>query len=759
MSVTHDYKTRTSYTADLDRQKHAHRTLLETAFAPSLPEKGYTDRTLHIDLSAMKVTEKRITQTMKDVFVGGRGFGLWYLWHAITPQTKWDDPENDIVISPGPLAGNTQYAGSGKSLVVTLSPLTGIPIDSNVGGYFGPLLKFCGFDALEIQGKAERDVIILIDGPRGQIVIEEAPEENYDSHVAAEVFTHEYADNEKDRVNVGVVSAGRGADHSRIGCLNFSWYDPRREAVRLKQAGRGGIGRVFRDKKIKALVVHGFKMKSDMNRAAEFKRTAAVGRTLAKEIHDFDDQQNKMRRIGTAHLVEVMDAYDLLPVDNFQYGNHPDTPKIASPVWEQRFTQGIFDGCWYGCHMACSKGADCHKVMTGPYTGHLVTVDGPEYETVAGLGSNCGIFDPNWILECNFYCDTYGVDTISYGTACAFAMECYQRGILTKERTGGMELTWGNGEAQLELLHQMARGEGFGVMVGQGVRRMQELFAKNGWGDSGFLRDIGMEVKGLEYSRVRQSKESLAQQGGYALANKGPQHDEAWLIFMDMVNNQIPTFEDKAEALHYFPLFRTWFGLMGLCKLPWNDIEPEDNAKYGKEASKVPEHVQNYLELYTGITGKPLTKDGLIEQSEAVYNFQRVFNLRMGMGGRKSDWPPYRSVGPVTKEEYESRAERYDKQLAELIGIDPTGKSTEEKMALHAHVARGSLHEAVRRGLQAPGVDERRHPDARDAEEVQDRLPGGPGSRPAASRVGAGGIARSAIPGHDHRQRRAARTH
>jgi aldehyde:ferredoxin oxidoreductase len=682
MTVAYDYTKRTSYTADVETQKRAHTLLLEVPFTPSLPQRGYTNRTLHIDLGRMTVGEKPVTELMKNVFIGGRGFGLWYLWNAIKPTTKWNDPENEIIISPGPLAGNTQYAGSGKSLVVTLSPLTGIPIDSNVGGYFGPLLKFCGFDALEIQGKATSDVIIVIDGPNGTVRIEEAPQEEYDSHVAAEVFTHEYADNPKDLVNVSVVSAGRGADHSRIGCLNFSWWDPKRGAARLKQAGRGGIGRVFRDKGLKAIVVHGFKLKSDMNNAAEFERTAKVGRKLAKEIHDFDDQQNKMRKIGTAHLVEIMDAYDLLPVCNFQYGSHPDTPKIASPVWEARFTQGIFDGCWYGCHMACAKGADCHQVMTGPYKGHFVTVDGPEYETVGGLGANCGIFDPDWILESNFYCDTYGVDTISFGTACAFAMECYQRGILNQERTGGLELTWGNGAAHVELLHQMARGEGFGVIVGQGVKFMQEHFAGRGWGDLPFMRDIGMQVKGLEYSQY-QSKESLAQQGGYALTNKGPQHDEAWLIFMDMVNNQIPTFEDKAEALHYFPLFRTWFGLMGLCKLPWNDIEPEDNAKHGKDAAKVPEHVLNYLELYQGITGKPLTKEGLIEQSEAVYNFQRVFNLRMGLGGRQSDWPPYRSMGPVTREEYESRAERYDKQLHELIGVDPAGKTTAEKIALH----------------------------------------------------------------------------
>ena len=198
-----------------------------------------------------------------------------------------------------------------------------------------------------------------------------------------------------------------------------------------------------------------------------------------------------------------------------------------------------------------------------------------------------------------------------------------------------------------------------------------------------------MEAKGLEYSEYV-TKESLAQQAGYGLANKGPQHDEAWLIFMDAVNNQIPTFEDKAEALHYFPMWRTWFGLMGLCKLPWNDVEPADNrTKYtGIDAAKVPEHVQNYVELFRGVTGRTDVKTGedLILMSEVVYNFQRVFNLKMGFGTREHDAIPYRSVGPVTDLEYESRAERYDKQLSELLGLDPVDMTTEEKrLALRRH--------------------------------------------------------------------------
>ncbi|MCU0290749.1 MAG: hypothetical protein MUF10_01980 [Thermoanaerobaculaceae bacterium] len=705
--MAEDYTKRTEYTGEAAQMKAAHVLLREVPFTPSLPELGYNNRTLHIDLTTLTVTEKPVTQQMKDIFIGGRGFGLWYLWQAIKPTTKWNDPENDIIISPGPLGGNTQYPGSGKSLVVTLSPQTSIPIDSNVGGYFGPLMKFSGFDALEIQGKAEQDVIVVIDGQKGVVRIETAPLEPSDSHVAAEIFTAEYAETEADRRNVSIVSAGRAAENSLIGCLNFSWYDLRRKATRLKQAGRGGIGTVLRDKKVKALVCRGPQVRGDMNHPADMARITKVATKLHKEIHDFDDQQCHMRRQGTAHLVEIMDAYDLLPVHNFQYGNHPDTKKIASWIWDARFTQGIPDGCWYGCSMACSKGADGHIVKTGPYKGHVVTVDGPEYETAGGCAANCGIFEPDWLLESNFYCDTYGICTITFGTLTAFIMECYQRGILNKERTGGLEMTWGNAEAQMELLHQMARGEGFGKIAGLGVLRMKRIFTERGWGDPQLLQDIGMEIKGLEYSQYM-SKESLAQQGGYALTNKGPQHDEAWLIFMDMVNKQIPTFEAKAEALYYFPLFRTWFGLNGLCKLPWNDIEPEDNAQTS-EPAKVPDHVYNYCELFSGITGREIQKQDIITMSEKVYNFQRVFNIRMGKGLRLHDTPPYRSVGPVTREEYESRAERYDTQMREEIGVNPDGLSVDEKIAITRRYREDRYQKLVdavytRRGWTTDGV-------------------------------------------------------
>lgn len=666
-------------TKDIQEMRQAHEVPAEFDYELGEVEKGYTNRTLYVNLSDNTIASKPVTQQMKDIFTGGKGFGLWLLWNGVTGDTKWNDPENEIVISSGPIGGTTQYPGSGKSLVVSLSPTTHSVIDSNVGGHFGPLLKFAGWDALEIQGKAERDVIVFIDGNAGRVTIEEAPEEAVDTHLIGEQMMEMFAKTDREKRDISTVSAGSGADHTLIGCLNFSWYDVRRKSVRFKQAGRGGIGTVLRDKKIKALVVKYSGRKGVANNPADRKRISKVGSRINKEIRDYDAVQNRMRNVGTPYLVSIMNDYDLLPVYNFRLGSHPEAEKIAGDVWEKRFTQGLPDGCWLGCTMSCSHAVDGYELRTGPYRGQVVIVDGPEYETTAGCGSNCGIFDPDALLEINFYCDTYGIDTISFGTLTAFVMECYEAGILNEEITGGLELNFGNADAAIELLHQMGRGEGFGLIAGQGIRRLKQIFAQEYGGDPQFMHDIGMEAKGLEYSEYV-TKESLAQQGGYGLASKGPQHDEAWLIFMDMVNNQLPTFEDKAEALHYFPMWRTWFGLCGLCKLPWNDIVPPDNAETD-EPPKIPEHVQNYVELFSGVTGREVTKEDLIIMSETVYNFQRVFNLKMGFGTREHDAIPYRSMGPVTVQEYESRAERYDKQLKELVRDNAEGKTTEEKMA------------------------------------------------------------------------------
>ncbi len=640
-------------------------------------KKGYTNQFLCIDISDLDISFKQVTEEIKSTFVGGKGFDLWLLWNAVKKTTKWNDPENAICIASGPMGGTPTFPGSGKSIVTTISPTTESVMDSNVGGYFGPYLKFSGFDALEIKGKSSKDVLIFIDGIDQKIQIFEAVELSEESYDLSAILTEQFGKG-KPR-NISVVSTGPGAKHTLIGCLNFTWYDSKRKRVRYKQAGRGGIGSVFADKGIKAIVARWDDVTLSSNNPADVDLIKDVGKKYSREIVELDPKQNEMSRIGTTHLVTIMNDYDLLPTKNFQYGRHPEAANVGAEVYRRIFDKG-YDGCWMGCTVACAHGVKDFVPLTGPYKGKKVFVDGPEYETIAGCGSNIGIFDPFTVVEINFYCDAYGLDTISVGTSIAFVMECFERGLINESNTEGMDLSFGNRMNALELLHQMAGGEGFGTIVGQGIRKMKTIFARDYGADADILRDIGMESKGLEFSEYM-TKESLAQQGGYGLALKGPQHDEAWLIFLDMVHNFMPTFEQKAEALYWFPMLRTWFGLCGLCKLPWNDIVPEDN-KDTPEPAKIMKHVQWYADYFSAVTGKQKTPDDLIHMSETVYNFQRIFNLKMGFGRREHDTIPYRAVGPVTVVEYESRQDRYDKQLAEKHKIDIAGKDIDEKLKL-----------------------------------------------------------------------------
>ncbi len=680
--------------------------IVEFKYTPSKVERGYNNKTLHMDLSTMEITSKPVSQLMKDTFIGGRGFNLWLLWNALPKDRaiKWDDPKNELCIACGPLGGTPVYPGSGKSIALSISPLTGTVLDSNVGGYFGPYLKFAGWDALEVQGKSRSEVVILIDGDECKVQIEEASQLPSETDFIITTLAQKYA-GEKPQ-SISVLSSGPGAEHTLFGCLNLSWYDSGRKIHRVKQAGRGGLGTVLRDKKVKAIVVkYSREITVESNGPADAELVKQVGRAYNQEIRTLDPKQNEMSTLGTTHLVTIMNEFDLLPVKNFKFGSHPEAEKLGSEIYRKKFHKG-FDGCWIGCSLACAHGVKDFELKTGPHKGKKVFVNGPEYETIAGVGSNCGIFDADYVIEMNYYCDLYGLDTISVGTATAFAMECYELGLIKKKVTGGLDLKFGNKEAALELVHQMAKGKGFGVIVGQGVRRMKKLFVETCDADPKVLNDVGMEAKGLEFSEYV-TKESLAQQGGYGLALKGPQHDEAWLIFLDMVHNLMPTFEQKAENLHWFPMFRTWFGLNGLCKLPWNDVVPEDNKKT-KEPAKVLAHVENYAKFFTAVTGRKVTQEDIILMSERVYDFQRIFNLRMGFGKREHDTIPYRAVGPVTKEEYESRAERYDTQL-EKIGYDPRGKATEEKMAVlrkRREAEYEKLKDAVykRRGWDANGV-------------------------------------------------------
>ncbi len=664
--------------------------LRQIKYQPARVVGGYTDRTLKVNLSQKEITIQELPPDFKDKYIGGRGYALKLIWDGTSRKTLYDSPENILVMASGPLGNEPAFPGTGKFIVGTISPLTDTFIDSNVGGHFGPLLKLAGFDALAISGKSQEEVVLIINGDEKTITMAEAPAYDKETNEGALAFGQrllkdasggQYSD------CLAAVSAGKGAVHARFGVIHSLFFDRRRQRIRSKQAGRGGTGTVMRTKGLRSIVVRSSLSKVNGNNAVDKEGVREAGRRLKEVISKADPKQLHLSAWGTPILSEYMDKFHIFPINNYQYGQSPQSAKLFARVFLDRyFTHKIPDGCYYGCNLACAKGAENVELTRGPQAGRRVGIDGPEYETVGAVVC-MGIFDPHFVMEYNWYCDEYGLDTISTGVTIGFFMECFQRGYLTAADIG-YELNFGNIEAADRLLHEIASGQGLGKVVGQGSARgkkwvAERYAARNNTPVDAVMAELNkfaMEVKGLEFSMYI-SKESLAQQGGYGFALKGPQHDEAWLIFIDQVHQEIPTLEQKAEALKWFPLIRTWFNATGLCKLQWIDVRNPEAANTSEPAKNLPTlaHYNHYLNATTG-SNKSL--QDMLDDSERLYILQKLINLRQGKGTRSSDQIPLRAMCPAFFNEYQSRAEYYDQWLQKNLGDDKLPASPEQRHKL-----------------------------------------------------------------------------
>jgi aldehyde:ferredoxin oxidoreductase len=637
---------------------------------------GYTDRILQLDLTTLTTSMIEVEPDFRRKYVGGRGYAMKMIWDETTKDTRYDSPDNILVMASGPLGNEPRFPGTGKFVVGTISPLTDIFIDSNIGGHFAPLLKICGFDALAVRGISKEEVVVIVDGDESTITIVEAPSFGEDIDAGGlnygEALLQEFTGGELTE-NVAAVSTGNGALKARFGIINSLFYDRRRRRIRSKQAGRGGTGTVMRFKGLKAVIVRSSQSRVKANNPVNKESVQNAGAKLKRVISEQDPKQLRLAAWGTPVLAEYMNKFHLLPINNYQFGQHPEAPAVFADVFLDRyFNKKVPDGCYLGCNLACAKGAEDVTLTRGPQAGRRVGVDGPEYETLGAVTCQ-GIFDPHFIMEYNWYCDEYGLDTISMGVTAAFLMECFQRGYLSIDDTG-YDLSWGNIDSADRLLHETARGEGLGKICGQGVLRAKKWVAEQYSAKTGAsaeetvaeLDKFGMEVKGLEFS-LYICKESLAQQGGYGFSLKGPQHDEAWLIFIDQVHNEIPTFEMKADALKWFPLIRTWFNAVGLCKLPWIDVRHPEAASTDNPSQNQPT-LEYYAEYYSGTTGETKTLQDILDDSERLHVLQKMINLRQGKGTRGFDQIPQRAMGPAYFNEYQSRIDYYDEWLREHLG-------------------------------------------------------------------------------------------
>jgi aldehyde:ferredoxin oxidoreductase len=648
---------------------------------------GYTNQVLDIHLSTGLIAARPLDPKERDFFIGGRGLGLYLLHQQVTAKTTAYDQENPLIFSPGPLGGIPQFPGTSKCMAISLSPLTHIPGVSNFGGYFGAYLKYAGFDALTISGIAEHSSMIVIDGFKQEVMIRPAPAADQVFNLE-QTIVDQFLSEGREKKDITFLTTGIGAANTTFGCINSHYYDAVKPVdgikglFRTKQAGRTGLGSVMSHKNITAVVIlASFPRGENPYGAADWNKVKQAGLTLHKIVKDVDPQALQMHLKGSAGLISFMnkDEYQSLPVNNYQYGSHPQAGQICGKTYAERlFDHRGMDGCFPGCNLRCTKGGWV-MLTSGEHCGRKVWVDGPEYETAAGFGSNLGMWNPEFIMEANWHCDNYGIDTITTAVIMAFVMECYQRSYLTPEDTDGFALTWGDEQAALEFIHDLAHSRtALTRVAGQGMMEMiswvaDKYRAKTGKPDPmNELKEFAMQTKGLPFSLYRTHR-SLSMQASYAAASDiGAHHAAAWLVKVDLLG-AFPTFEDKAKALITYPRVRLGNDNLGLCKLPWVDVfNPESMKRGGSDAYINPASQELYADFYNGMLGTELTWEKIFEQTDRDINLQRVMNvLFFGKKTAAQDWIPDRAIGPTEDALYELEENYHDGQLGNITHQTP----------------------------------------------------------------------------------------
>lgn len=689
---------------------------------------GYTNRILSIDLGSGETRISDIDPGIRDYFIGGRALGLYLLHRQIRPETAPGDPENPLIFAPGPLGGIPQFPGTSKCMAVSLSPLTGIPGVSNFGGHFGAYLKYAGFDALEITGKSDREAMILIDGLRGEISVTDAPALDHVFDLEREIVGR-FVREGHDKKEIVFLTTGIGASHTTYGCINSHYFDPAKPVdgtkglFRTKQAGRTGLGTVMRGKKIRTIVVlakypHG----ENPYGASDWERVKRAGAKLGEVVREVDPQSLKMYRKGSAGLINFMnkEEYQSLPVHNYQLGSDSQAEKISGKFYaDHLFDHRGMDGCFPGCNLRCTKGGWV-TLASGAEKGRRVWVDGPEYETAAGFGSNLGIWNPEFIMEANWHCDNYGIDTITVAVIAAFLMECFQRGYLIREDTEGQEMTWGDEAAVLQFMHRLAKGETeLSRQAGKGMVALVDWISGRYVRRSGMpdpreeLLRFAMQTKGLPFSLYRTHR-SLSMQASYAAASDiGAHHAAAWLVKIDLLG-AFPSMEEKAKALITYPRVRLGNDNLGLCKLPWVDVfNPASGKMKDTDIYINPASQELYADFYNGMLGTEMTWQQIFEQTDRDINLQRVMNVLVyGKETARQDRIPDRAVGPTDDRLYDAERDHNDREVAGFLGrpaADLQDVSMAEKREILMTKRKEQLRELIQvyyhaRGWNSSGI-------------------------------------------------------
>ena len=611
---------------------------------------GYTGNILRVNLSNNTTSVETLDELTLRRYLGGAGLVTYYLWKELKQGVDPLSPDNKLIFALGPVSG-INLAGAARACIGAKSPLTGGLAKAEVGEFWPTWLKRAGFDVIIVEGKAEKPVYLWIDND--QVTTKDAGHLwGKNTQQTQNAIRNELGD---EKIRVAMIGQA-GENQVLYACIMCGLFDA---------AGRGGMGAVMGSKNLKAIAVRG-------NKAP----TIANPEKL-KEIKQWwlDNWQASIKAsfadYGTGSAMKVFESIGNLPVRNFRDGVFPGVAKI-DPQAIAATVRVKMDACW-GCPVRCKKIVKINEpYQVDPAFG------GPEYETLAAIGSNCGIDDLPAVCMGNQLCEEYGLDTISAGASISFAMECFENGLLTTKDTDGIDLRFGNAEAMVKLIPMIAKRQGIGELLSQGAHKAAQ---KIGQGSEQYA----MHVKGLELGfHEPRVKASLGL--GFMINPHGGDH-------VDNMQDTTLVAEGQIKPLKQLGILEP---------LPADEMSPRKVAMFKAMHQKailldsmslcviacIPFSHQHLADLVGAVTGWDTSVAEQMQVAERILTTARLFNLREGFSA-EDDQLPQRFFQPKTDGPLSEKGKGLDpkkygqakRYYYTLMGWDPdTGVPLPEKV-------------------------------------------------------------------------------
>ena len=553
---------------------------------------GYAERILRVDLTSGKTETEPLNEELAKKYIGGIGLGMRLCLANSRPGLDPFSPENPLVVTTGPLSGTMVPTGGNGHAFVSKSPASFGAGEAKSHGTFGTEMKRAGYDAIIITGRAEKPVYIWIDDDAVHIM----DAQHLWGKSSGE--TEDTLQKELGDYYIRVASIGpAGENLARFACILNE---------KTRAAGRCGLGAVMGSKKLKAIAIRGTK-DVQVAKLDELK-------DFIKVIHERmkGPAARKYRTLGTSENVLVLNALGVLPVKNFTHSTLKTADKVSGEYLNEHFVAKII-GC-NSCAMRCE-----HIVVVpeGPFKGVTTRM---EYESLWALGPNCGVDRLDAISKAMDLCNQYGMDSISSGVVVGFAMDLYEDGILTSQDTDGLELRFGNYEAEFELLKKIAHREGIGDVLADGTRMAAQKIGKDAEKYANQIKGVeltGYDLRGLKTAAL-----------GFAVSFRGADHNRHGAYAPDVKGsvNRFKAEKGRGKLVREIEDMYTIIDSLIVCKFSRGTYYDgfKDLAKY-----------------YTLVTGYEMAPEELARAGERINNLGRIFNIREGLS-RKDDSLPYK---------------------------------------------------------------------------------------------------------------------